>query len=173
MDTLPVYIQYLLAALVIMVCRLTTLSCAHLLWLWLSMAVPIEKKKKTKWFVTLTPLKHVSKFVSGPYFRPKRDFLLPFSDMKWWCPYEAKKMPNSVCWFKRAQTSPYFRPERFKSSPNFRPKKVQTHTLWRYAYRKIPKIFPEAYIFQGPFWGAYFWRGLYSAGLIYGGKFAL
>ena len=32
-------------------------------------------------------------------------------------------MLNSVCWFKRAQTSPYFRPERFKSSPNFRPKK--------------------------------------------------
>ena len=98
------------------------------------MAVPIEKKKKTKWYVTLKPLKHVSKFVYGPYFRPKRDFLLPFSDMKWWCPYEAKKMPNSVCWFKRAQTSPYFRPERFKSSPNFRPKKVQTHTLWLYAY---------------------------------------
>ena len=98
------------------------------------MAVPIEKKKKTKWYVTLKPLKHVSKFVYGPYFRPKRDFLLPFSDMKWWCPYEAKKMPNSVCWFKRAQTSPYFRPERFKSSPNFRPKKVQTHTLWRYTY---------------------------------------
>ena len=93
MDTLPVYIQYLLAALVIMVCRLTTLSCAHLLWLWLSMAVPIEKKKKTKWYVTLKPLKHVSKFVYGPYFRPKRDFLLPFSDMKWWCPYEAKKCP--------------------------------------------------------------------------------
>ena len=57
------------------------------------MAVPIEKKKKTKWYVTLKPLKHVSKFVYGPYFRPKRDFLLPFSDMKWWCPYEAKKCP--------------------------------------------------------------------------------
>ena len=26
--------------------------------------------------------------------------------------------------------------------------------------------------FKGPFWGAYFWRGLYSEGLIYGGKLA-
>ena len=34
-------------------------------------------------------------------------------------------------------------------------------------YRKIPKISPEAYIFQRPFL-----RGLYSEGLIYGGKFA-
>ena len=93
------------------------------------MAVPIEKKKKTKWYVTLEPLKHVSKFVYRPYFRPKRDFLLPYFRHE-----EAKKMPNSVCWFTRAQTSSYFRPERFKSSPNFRPKKVETHTLWRYAY---------------------------------------
>ena len=28
-------------------------------------------------------------------------------------------------------------------------------------------------IFNGPSWGAYLWRGLYSEGLIYGGKFAL
>ena len=41
------------------------------------MAVPIEKKKKTKWYVTLKPLKHFSKFVYRPYCRPKRDFLLP------------------------------------------------------------------------------------------------
>ena len=34
-------------------------------------------------------------------------------------------------------------------------------------YRKIPKISPGAYIFQRPFL-----RGLYSEGLIYGGKFA-
>ena len=34
-------------------------------------------------------------------------------------------------------------------------------------YRKIPKISPAAYIFQKPFL-----RGLYSEGLIYGGKFA-
>ena len=34
--------------------------------------------------------------------------------------------------------------------------------------RKIPKISPGAYIFQRPFL-----RGLYSKGLIYGGKFAL
>ena len=34
-------------------------------------------------------------------------------------------------------------------------------------YRKIPKISPRAYIFQRPFL-----RGLYSEGLIYGGKFA-
>ena len=31
---------------------------------------------------------------------------------------------------------------------------------------KFPKIF-----FKGPFWGAYFWRGLYSEELIYEGKF--
>ena len=34
-------------------------------------------------------------------------------------------------------------------------------------YRNIPKISLEAYIFQRPFL-----RGLYSEGLIYGGKFA-
>ena len=34
-------------------------------------------------------------------------------------------------------------------------------------FRKIPKISPRAYIFQRPFL-----RGLYSEGLIYGGKFA-
>ena len=131
------------------------------------MAVPIEKKKKTKWYVTLEPLKHVSKFVYRAYFRPKCDFLLPYFRHKVVVPLRGKKMLNSVCWFKRAQTSPYFRPERFKSSPNFRPKKVQTHTLWRYAYRKIPKISSGAYIFQRPFL-----RGLFLEGLMYGGKFA-
>ena len=39
-------------------------------------------------------------------------------------------------------------------------------------YHKIPKINPGAPIFQRLFLGAYFWRGLYSEGLIYGGKFA-
>ena len=34
-------------------------------------------------------------------------------------------------------------------------------------YRKIPKISPGTYIFQRPFL-----RGLYSEGLMYGGKFA-
>ena len=34
-------------------------------------------------------------------------------------------------------------------------------------YWKIPKIRSGAYIFQRPFWGAYFWRGLYSEGVIY------
>ena len=38
-------------------------------------------------------------------------------------------------------------------------------------YRKFPKISPGAYIFQRPFWGAYIRRGLYSEGLIIGGKF--
>ena len=33
-------------------------------------------------------------------------------------------------------------------------------------YRKIPKISPGAYVFQGPFL-----RGLFLNGLIYGGKF--
>ena len=41
------------------------------------------------------------------------------------------------------------------------------------SYRKIPKISPGAYTFQRPFLeGLFFWRGLYSEGLIYGGKFA-
>ena len=31
---------------------------------------------------------------------------------------------------------------------------------------------PGLIFFKRPFWGAYFWRGLYSEGLIYGGKFA-
>ena len=40
-------------------------------------------------------------------------------------------------------------------------------TLLFLRYCKIPKISPRAYIFQRPFL-----RGLYSEGLIYGGKFA-
>ena len=40
----------------------------------------------------------------------------------------------------------------------------ETHHL---TYRKIPKISARAYIFQRPFL-----RGLYSEGLMYGGKFA-
>ena len=39
-------------------------------------------------------------------------------------------------------------------------------------YRKIPKISPGDYIFQRPFLRVLFWRGLYSEGLKYGGKFA-
>ena len=39
-------------------------------------------------------------------------------------------------------------------------------------YRKILKISPRAYIFQRPYLGGYFWRGLYLEGLIYRGKFA-
>ena len=39
-------------------------------------------------------------------------------------------------------------------------------------YRKIPKKAPGLIFFKSPFWGAYFWRGLYSEGLIYGGKCA-
>ena len=39
-------------------------------------------------------------------------------------------------------------------------------------YRKILKISPGAYICQRPiFEGLEFWRGLYSEGFIYGGKF--
>ena len=58
------------------------------------MAVPIEKKKKTKWYVTLEPLKHVSKFVYRAYFRPKRDFLLPFFRHEVVVSLRGKKMPN-------------------------------------------------------------------------------
>ena len=32
------------------------------------------------------------------------------------------------------------------------------------SYSKIPKISPGAYIFQGPFLSAYFWRGLSTKG---------
>ena len=39
-------------------------------------------------------------------------------------------------------------------------------------YRKIPRISPGAYIFQRPFLRGLFWRGQYSEGLMYGGKFA-
>ena len=42
----------------------------------------------------------------------------------------------------------------------------------KHKYRKIPKISPGLMFFKRPFWGAYFWRGLFSEGLIYGGKFA-
>ena len=37
---------------------------------------------------------------------------------------------------------------------------------------KFRKEAPGLTFFKGAFWGAYFWRGLYSKGLIYGGKFA-
>ena len=47
----------------------------------------------------------------------------------------------------------------------------ENHTEWGFSshigYRKIPKIIPEAYIFQRPFL-----RGLFLEGLIFGGKFA-
>ena len=33
-------------------------------------------------------------------------------------------------------------------------------------YCKIPKISPGAYIFQSPFLGAYFWRGLSTEGIL-------
>ena len=41
-----------------------------------------------------------------------------------------------------------------------------------WGYRKSPKISPGLIFFKGPFWGAYFWWGLYSERLMYGGKFA-
>ena len=37
---------------------------------------------------------------------------------------------------------------------------------------KFQKLAPGLIFFKGPFWGAYFWWGLYSEGLIYGGNFA-
>ena len=62
-------------------------------------------------------------------------------------------------------------------------KKVECAAMSLIVYRKIPKISPGAYIFQGAFLrglfleglifgGAYFWRGLYLERLIFGGKFA-
>ena len=54
---------------------------------------------------------------------------------------------------------------------------------WVHIYHKILKITPRAYIFKGPFWGAYFWRGLSTEGnwhfkidlasLIVGSKFTV
>ena len=50
----------------------------------------------------------------------------------------------------------------------------ETDYVWVVSiYHKIPKISPGAYILQRPFSRGYFWRGFYSEGLIYGGKFAL
>ena len=37
---------------------------------------------------------------------------------------------------------------------------------------KFRKWVPGLIFVKGPFWGAFFWRGLYSEGLLYGGKFA-
>ena len=45
--------------------------------------------------------------------------------------------------------------------------KLSLAIIWQMTYRKILKISPGAYIFQRPFL-----RGLFSEGLIYGGKFA-
>ena len=44
--------------------------------------------------------------------------------------------------------------------------------LEHFSFRKIPKA-PGLIFFKGPLGGAYFWRGLYSEGLIYGGKFTV
>ena len=39
----------------------------------------------------------------------------------------------------------------------------------RFGYTvKFPKWAPGFIFFKGPFWRAYFWRGLYSEGLVYG-----
>ena len=43
---------------------------------------------------------------------------------------------------------------------------ISIHTV------KFRKWAPGLIFFKGPFWGVYFWRGLYSEGLIFGGKFA-
>ena len=48
-------------------------------------------------------------------------------------------------------------------------KVIQTSSECTVQFRKWA---PGLIFFKGPFWGAYFWRGLYSEGLIYGGKFA-
>ena len=45
-------------------------------------------------------------------------------------------------------------------------------TFWKNDYRKLPKISPGAFIFQRVFLRGFFWRGLYSEGLIYRGKLA-
>ena len=48
------------------------------------------------------------------------------------------------------------------------------HASFHFECRKIPKISPGAYIFQRPFLRGLFWGGggLYSEGVMYGGKFA-
>ena len=133
------------------------------------MAVPIEKKKKTKWYVTLKPLKHVSKFVYGPYFRPKRDFLLPFSDMKWWCPYEAKKCPIPYVGSREHKSHPISDQKGLSLHPISGQKRSKpipfgaTHTV---KFRKYSPglIFFKA-LFEGLiFGGAYIRRGLYTEG---------
>ena len=49
--------------------------------------------------------------------------------------------------------------------------RMKTKPLTIFRYRKIPKISPGLIFFKGPFWGAYFWRGLYSRGLPTEGNF--
>ena len=52
--------------------------------------------------------------------------------------------------------------------------RTQKHFDWAARYHKIPKISLGAYIFQRPFLGGLiFGRGIYSEGLIIGGKFTL
>ena len=56
---------------------------------------------------------------------------------------------------------------------NSQNRKTENPNVPLIVYRKIPKISPGTLIFfKGPFRGAYFWKCLYSEGLIYGGKFA-
>ena len=51
-------------------------------------------------------------------------------------------------------------------------KKVECAAMSLIVYRKIPKISPGAYIFQGAFLRGLFLGGLYLERLIFGGKFA-
>ena len=63
--------------------------------------------------------------------------------------------------FRHSVTPPFLR----IGSPSPDPTPVEVKVSR--SYLKIPKICPEAYIFQRPFL-----RGLYSEGLVHGGKFA-
>ena len=56
------------------------------------------------------------------------------------------------------------------STPTPETSKLEYSRFQNSIYHKIPKI--RLIFFKSPFRGAYFWKGLYSEGLIYGGKFA-
>ena len=87
---------------------------------------------------------------------------------------------NHYSWSLSEETAKTFLDDSFRNFPFFLPSFKRPPCAWFismfaqcitlpgvWEYRKIPKISPEAYIFQRPFY-----RGLLLEGLIYGGKFA-
>ena len=81
--------------------------------------------------------------------------MLPCRSFPDWC----EQLFGGMCWIDRLDYGQYMHGS--KSAI------LCINSSFFQKYHKIPKISPGAYIFQKPFL-----RGLYSEGLIYGGKFA-